>query len=42
MYGSENPSELDDPDTISVVVGDSEPPRRRIWVPPVPGSVQQR
>ncbi len=39
MYGSWNPSELDDPDTTSVVSGENSPPIRRILLPG-PGRLQ--
>ena len=41
LYGSVNPSELDDPDTTSVVVRELTPPSN-IILSPGPGSVQQR
>ena len=40
VYGKAKLSELDEPDTISVVVGECQPPRRRISFPP--GRLQQR
>ena len=44
LYGSVNPSVLDDPDTISVVVGEYLPPSNIIWLLPLLGlgRVQQR
>ena len=39
MYGRSKPAELEDSDTISVVLGDSHPPMRRISS--LPGNCQQ-